>query len=149
MLISVQSTRHLQIYTKNCLYHSHITKQKRCESPFLGYGHPVLGSGTNKPGSQNHNALNILQYREEYRSLISLNLEFPLWIGRGITTARYMCEDNFQKAVVYVSSLHVFTRAQPTRVHFCPQHWLLCHLDFYCSSSSSAVTTKGPQWQCF
>jgi hypothetical protein len=26
-----------------------------------------------------------------------------------------------------LSSLHVSTRAQRARVHFCPQHWLLCH----------------------
>ena len=29
-------------------------------------------------------------------------------------------------------------RAQRTRVHFCPQHWLLCHLGLYYSSSSSS-----------
>jgi len=26
---------------------------------------------------------------------------------------------------------HVLTREQHTRVHFCPQHWLLCHLGLY------------------
>jgi hypothetical protein len=30
-----------------------------------------------------------------------------------------------------LSSLHVSTRAQRARVHFCPQHWLLCHLGLY------------------
>jgi hypothetical protein len=29
------------------------------------------------------------------------------------------------------SSLYVKTRAQRTRVHFCPQHLLLCHLGLY------------------
>jgi hypothetical protein len=31
----------------------------------------------------------------------------------------------------HLSSLHVLTGAQRTRVHFCPQHWLLCHLGVY------------------
>jgi hypothetical protein len=40
-----------------------------------------------------------------------------------------------------ISSLHVLTRAQRTRVHFCPQHWLLCHFFkiWVCISSSSAI----------
>ena len=29
------------------------------------------------------------------------------------------------------SSLHVLTRAQRMRLHFCPKHWLLCHLGLY------------------
>jgi len=28
-------------------------------------------------------------------------------------------------------NLPVLTRAQRKRVHFCPQHWLLCHLGLY------------------
>jgi hypothetical protein len=29
------------------------------------------------------------------------------------------------------SSLYFLTRAQRTRVHLCPKHWLLCHLGLY------------------
>jgi hypothetical protein len=35
------------------------------------------------------------------------------------------------RAYPHLSSLHVMTRAQRTRVHFCPQHRLLCHLGLY------------------
>jgi hypothetical protein len=35
------------------------------------------------------------------------------------------------RAHPHLRSLHVFTRAQRTRVHFCPRHWLLCHLGLY------------------
>jgi hypothetical protein len=35
------------------------------------------------------------------------------------------------RAHPHLSSLHVLTRAQRTRVHFCPQHRLLCHLGLY------------------
>jgi hypothetical protein len=35
------------------------------------------------------------------------------------------------RAHPHLSSLHVLTRAQRTRVHFCPQHWLLCHFGLY------------------
>jgi predicted RNA-binding protein associated with RNAse of E/G family len=35
------------------------------------------------------------------------------------------------RAHPHLSSLHVFTRAQRTRVHFCTQDWLLCHLGLY------------------
>jgi hypothetical protein len=31
----------------------------------------------------------------------------------------------------HLCSLHVFTRAQRTRLHLCPKHWLLCHLGLY------------------
>ena len=31
----------------------------------------------------------------------------------------------------HLSSLQILTRAQRARVHFCPQHWLLCHLALY------------------
>ena len=33
-----------------------------------------------------------------------------------------------KRAHPHLSSLHVLTRAQRSRVHFHPQHWLLCHL---------------------
>jgi hypothetical protein len=39
----------------------------------------------------------------------------------------------------HLSSLHVFSRAQRTRVYFFPQHWLLCHLVCLSSSSSSIM----------
>jgi hypothetical protein len=35
------------------------------------------------------------------------------------------------RAHPHLSLLHVLTRAQRTRVHFCPQNWLLCHLGLY------------------
>jgi hypothetical protein len=35
------------------------------------------------------------------------------------------------RAPTYLSSLRVLTRAQRTRVHFCPRHWLVCHLGLY------------------
>jgi hypothetical protein len=35
------------------------------------------------------------------------------------------------RAHTHLSSLHVLSRAQRTRVHFCPLHWLLCHLGLY------------------
>jgi len=35
------------------------------------------------------------------------------------------------RAHPHLSSLHVLTRAQRTRVHFSPHHWLLCHLRLY------------------
>jgi len=31
----------------------------------------------------------------------------------------------------HLSSLHVSIREQRTRVHLCPQHWLLCHMAVY------------------
>jgi hypothetical protein len=31
----------------------------------------------------------------------------------------------------HLNSLHILTCVQRTRVHFYPQHWLLCHLDLY------------------
>jgi hypothetical protein len=31
----------------------------------------------------------------------------------------------------HLSSNHILTHAQRTRVHICPHHWLLCHLGFY------------------
>jgi|AntAceMinimDraft_5_1070358.scaffolds.fasta_scaffold99642_1 hypothetical protein len=31
----------------------------------------------------------------------------------------------------HLSFLHVLTRAQRTRIHLCPQHWLLCHLGLF------------------
>jgi hypothetical protein len=30
-----------------------------------------------------------------------------------------------------LASFQVITRAQRTRVHVCPQHWLLCHMGLY------------------
>ena len=50
------------------------------------------------------------------------------------TTALAHASPNHQvhRAPTYTSALsHVLTRAQRTRVHFCPQHWLLCHLGLY------------------
>jgi hypothetical protein len=35
------------------------------------------------------------------------------------------------RAHQHLSSLLVLTRAQRTRVNFCPKHWLMCHLDVY------------------
>jgi hypothetical protein len=32
---------------------------------------------------------------------------------------------------IYHNGAQVLTRAQRTRVHFCSQHWLLCHLGLY------------------
>ena len=35
------------------------------------------------------------------------------------------------RSPIHKLSFIVLTRAQRTRVHFCPQHWLLCHLGLY------------------
>jgi hypothetical protein len=37
----------------------------------------------------------------------------------------------FRKYMNYLSFLDVFIRAQRTHLHFCLQHWLLCHLGLY------------------
>jgi len=40
------------------------------------------------------------------------------------------------------SSLHVLTRAQRTHLHFCPRHWLLCHLGLYKFEFEQKISSK-------
>jgi hypothetical protein len=47
-----------------------------------------------------------------------------------IATQLKICEAN-QDTAEHSKTLHVLTRAQRTRVHLCPRHWLLYHLGLY------------------